>query len=143
MQFTFSLKKACLAGAALLVLGALAGVAANKYGKPKSIIHVVTLYYKDGTTEEQKKEVLEATEKMAAEIPGIKNIWLKSIKVQGVYQEKQADGAFKARMFTDAFVIEFENEAAFKAYDDHPAHRAWEKVYAAARGRSSTHDITN
>jgi hypothetical protein len=46
-------------------------------------------------------------------------------------------------MFTDAFVMEFEDDAAFKAYDNHPAHRAWEKVYTPVRGRSSTHDITN
>lgn len=117
--------------------------AANKFAKPKSIVHVVTLYYKDGTTDEQKKAVLDGIEKMAAEVPGLKNVWLKSVKVQGAYMEKQPDGSMKARPFTDAFVMEFENEAAFKAYDDHPAHRAWEKVYTAVRGRSSTHDITN
>ena len=94
-------------------------------------------------TEEQKKAVLDGIEKMASEIPGLKNVWLKGIKVQGAYQEKQPDGTFKNRPFTDAFVMEFENEAAFKAYDDAPAHRAWEKIYTTVRARSSTHDITN
>ncbi len=138
-----SLKNAILAGAALLALGVGAGAAVNKYGKPKSIIHVVTLYYKDGTTDEQKKSVLDGIEKMAAEIPGIKNVWLRGVKVQGAYVEKQADGSMKSRPFTDAFAIEFEDERAFKAYDDHPAHRAWEKIYVPLRARSSTHDITN
>lgn len=126
-----------------LLLAALGAVAANKYNKPKSVLHVITLYYKDGTTDAQKKAVLDATEKMAGEVPGLKNLWLKPLKVQGVYAERQADGSVVNRPFTDAIVMEFEDEAAFKAYDNHPAHRAWEKVYSEVRGRSSTHDITN
>jgi hypothetical protein len=121
-----------LAGALLLAAGAAVG--ANKYGKPKSIIHVVTLNWKDGTTEEQKKAVLEGVEKMAAEIPGLKNVWLKSIKVQGDAGGKRLESAF---------VMEFADEASFKGYDNHPAHRAWEKIYIPVRGQSRTHDITN
>lgn len=143
MQIRMNRNVALLAAAAFLALGTTAGWAAKKASAPKSIIHVVTLYYKDGTTDEQKKAVLEGIEKMAEEIPGIKNVWLKSTKVQGAYVEKLPDGTMKPRPFTDAFVMEFENEAAFKGYDDHPAHRAWEKVYVPVRGRSATHDITN
>jgi len=143
MEIRLSAWKAAAICGSLVALGAAASYAANTFGKPKSIIHVVTLYYKDGTTEDQKKAVLAGIEKMAAEVPGLKNVWLKSIKVQGAYQEKQADGSFKNRPFTDAFVMEFEDEAAFKAYDNHAAHRAWEQVYTQVRARSSTHDITN
>lgn len=144
MQFTASLKKLIAVSAALVAVGACLGAAANRYSKPKTVLHVVTLYYKDGTTEDQKKAVLDGVEKMAAEIPGVRNVWLKSVKVQGSRQEKQPDGSTKARMFTDAFVMEFDSEAAFKAYEDHPAHRAWaEKTYLPLRGYSYTHDITN
>lgn len=143
MQLTLNRTKVIVASLVLLALGAAAGYAANKYSKPKSVIHVVTLYYKDGTTEEQKKAVLDGIEKMASEIPGLKNIWLKSVKVQGVYMEKQPDGSMKARPFTDAFVMEFENDAAFQAYANHPSHKAWEEIYVKVRGRSTTHDITN
>jgi hypothetical protein len=143
MRIELSWKKALAASLTLVALGAGAAFAANKYGKPKSIVHVVTLYYKDGVTDEQKTAVLEGIEKMASEIPGIRNVWLKSVKVQGAYVEKMPDGTMKSRPFTDAFVIEFENEAAFKAYDDAPAHRTWEKLYTNVRARSSTHDITN
>ncbi len=128
-----------LAGALLILAGALA-FGANKYGKPNSIIHVVTLYFKPDTTDEQKKSVLAGIEKMAAEIPGIKNIWLRSVKVQGEYVAK---GQEKPIPFTHAFVMEFENQAAFEKYGDHPAHKEWEKIYLPVRGRSSTHDITN
>jgi hypothetical protein len=143
MPRSLSLKKALVAGSLLVALGAAVGLSANKYGKPHSVIHVVTLYYKDGTTDEQKKSVLDAIEKMASEVPGIKNVWLKSTKVQGAYSEKQPDGSFKPRPFTDAFVIEFEDQAAFDKYANHPAHKAFEAVYIPLRGRSSTHDITN
>ncbi len=143
MQLTVTRPRAIIASLALLALGAAAGYAANKYSKPRSVIHVVTLYYKDGTTDEQKKAVLDGIEKMASEVPGLKNIWLKPVKVQGVYMEKQSDGSMKARPFTDAFVMEFENDAAFQAYANHPSHKAWEEIYTKDRGRSSTHDITN
>ncbi|MBI5281780.1 MAG: Dabb family protein [Candidatus Solibacter usitatus] len=143
MQTTVRLRQAVSAAVVLVALGATIGVAANKYGKPKTIVHVVTLYYKDGTTEEQKKTVLEGIEKMAGEVPGIRNVWLKSVKVQGSVQIKDAEGKLVNKNITDAFVMEFENEAAFKAYDDHPAHRAWEKVYVPLRGQSRSYDITN
>ena len=150
MRLNLGLKAVAIAGLALLAIGAAAGYAANKFGKPKSVIHVVTLYYKDGTTDEQKKAVLAAVERLAGEMPGIKNVWLKSTKVQGAYMEKLTEGkekssepAYKAHPFTDAFVIEFEDQAAFERYADHPAHKAFEEVYIPVRGRSSTHDITN
>jgi cell division protein FtsX len=149
-RISSGLKTAVVAGLALLAIGAAAGYAANRFGKPKSVIHVVTLYYKDGTTDEQKKAVLAAIEKMAAELPGVKNVWLKSTKVQGAYmekvtenKEKPAEVSYKAHPFTDAFVVEFEDQAAFERYADHPAHKAFEEVYIPVRGRSSTHDITN
>jgi hypothetical protein len=143
MHLNLRLIQAVAAASLLVAFGAAAGFAANRFGKPKSVIHVVTLYYKDGTTEEQKKSVLDAIEKMASEVPGIKNVWLKSTKVQGVFSEKQPDGTFKPRPFTDAFVIEFEDQAAFEKYTNHPAHKAFEELYTPLRGRSSTHDITN
>jgi cell division protein FtsX len=149
-RFNLGLKTAVVAGLALLATGAAAGYAANKFGKPKSVIHVVTLYYKDGATDEQKKAVLAAVEKMAAELPGVKNVWLKSTKVQGVYMEKLTENrerasevSYKAHPFTDAFVIEFEDQSALERYADHPAHKAFEEAYLPIRGRSSTHDITN
>ena len=143
MPLSLNLRKALVAGSLLVALGAAAGLAANRYGKPKSVIHVVTLYYKDGTTEAQKKSVLDAIEKMASEVPGIRNVWLKSAKVQGVYSEKQPDGSFKPHPFTDAFVIELEDQAALDKYANHPAHKAFEAIYIPLRGRSSTDDITN
>jgi hypothetical protein len=143
VQINFNLRTVVLASAALLALGAGAAWAANKYGKPKTIIHVVTLSYKEGTTDAQKKQVLDGVEKMASEIPGIRNVWLKAAKVQGYQYEKLANGSTEYRRMTDAFVMEFESDAAMAAYAEHPAHAAWEKIYVPLRHRSATSDVTN
>jgi hypothetical protein len=143
MRFTPGFRKAVLTAFACALLGAGSTKAANEFGKPKSVIHFITLFYKDGATEEDKKTVMKATEKMASEVPGIKNIWLKPVRVQGDVQEKQPDGSVKVRRMTDAIVIEFESEAAFKAYADHPAHKAWEAIYTPLRGQSRTSQVTN
>ena len=73
---------------------------------------------------------LDGVKKMAADVPGVKNVWLKKIKVQ------PAD-------FSTVIAIEFESKAAFDAYTNHPAHKAWEAVYLPVREESTTHDVTN
>ena len=128
------------AAAGALALAAVLAIGAPQYGKPKSIIHVVTLSYKPEATAAQKAAVLAGVERMAAEIPGIKNVWLQSVKVQGHYT---VEGQPKRILFTDAFVMEFESQAAFDKYGDHPAHKEWERIYLPVRARSWTHDITN
>ena len=114
----------------IILFGAGMLVGANKFRQPKSIVHVVTVRWKADATEQQRQAALDGVKKMAAEIPGITNVWTKTLKVQG-------EG------YHNAFVMEFANEKAFKAYDDHPAHREWEKIYVPIRDRSTTHDITN
>lgn len=118
-----------IAGAAALLLAGLA-VGANKYGTPSTIIHVSTIQWKADSTQEQRNAALEGVKNMAAEIPGIKNVWIKATKVQpGTH--------------TSAFVIEFADRAAADAYAGHPAHRAWEKIYFPVRQESLNSQITN
>lgn len=116
--------------AATILFSAGVLIGANKFGKPKSVLHVVTVRWKADSTEDQRQAAVNGVEKMAAAIPGIKNIWLKTVKVQG-------------DRYNNAFVMEFEDEAAFKAYADNPAHKEWEKGYLAVRDSSTTHDISN
>jgi len=106
----------------------------NKYGQPKSIVHALTLKWKAEATPEQRQKALDGVKMMATEIPGIKNVWLKTIKVQGPSAQMP---------FDSAFVMEFVDEAAFKAYATHPAHKKWEEIYIPLRDSSRTHDITN
>lgn len=117
------------AGAAIL-FGAGLLVGANRFGEPKSVLHVVTVRWKADSTPEQRQAALDGVKKMAAEIPGMKNIWIKTLKVQG-------------QGYNNAFAMEFESEAAFKAYADAAAHEAWNKIYMPIRDQSTTHDMTN
>src|SRR5919106_6665966 len=81
--------------------------AQNNFGTPKTIIHVSVIQWKDGVPAADKKRVLDGVKEMAAKIPGIKNVWTKAVRVQ-------PEG------YHDAFVIEFENQAAADPYADDP-----------------------
>jgi len=124
--------------AAALVLAALG---ANRYNTPRSIIHVVTILWKEDSTREQQQAAIEGVKKMAGEIPGIKNVWIKPLKVQGSGRAGK-DGK-PGRPYDAAFVIEFADQAAADRYIDHPAHLEWNKTYLAIREESTSHQITN
>jgi hypothetical protein len=119
---------------AMLAVVFTAGIALGQstVNKPSSVIHVITFQWADGVTPEQQKAVFAATEEMCSKIPGIKNVWMKALKVQGPNPN-----------FKSAIVMEFESQEAFDNYAGHPAHKEWYKVYLPARGQSRTHDITN
>lgn len=104
---------------------------------PKSVIHVVTVAWKPGTTEEQIKAALDGVKAMPAKYPGMTRVWTKTLKVQN------PRGLPKEQEKTHVFVMEFADEAAFKAYTDSPAQLEWYKTYLPIRGSSTTHDITN
>jgi hypothetical protein len=117
--------------AALVIFGAGVLVGAG-VGRPKSVIHVVTLKWKDGVSQSQIQQALNGVETIAGKFKGIKNVWLRSIKVQG-----PESGV------THAFVMEFESEQALKEYAGSEAQKEWYKVYIPVRGESRTFDITN
>ncbi|MGH9834370.1 MAG: Dabb family protein [Blastocatellia bacterium] len=123
-----TLRKVLLGCALAVVFAAGLVLGQNKFGQPKSILHIVTVQWKAGSTPEQRQAAIDGVKTMAAAIPGMTNVWLKTIKVQGM----------------DAvLVMEFKDQAAFDAYAAHPAHKKWEEVYIPVRERSLTHDITN
>ncbi len=113
---------------ALLGAGRLAG--ANVFHKPSTVLHVVTVKWTADSTPEQRKAAIDGIEKMASEIPGIKNVWLKTLRVQ-------------PRDYNTVFAIEFENQAAAARYAKHPAHEAWYKIYMPIREESRSQQITN
>jgi hypothetical protein len=112
------------AGCALFSAGILVG--AGQIEKPKSVIHVVTVNWKDGTTKAQIDAALQGVANM--NYPGIKRVWLRSIKSQ----TKDA-----------AFVMEFESEKALQDYADSDAQKQWYELYLPIREESVTSDITN
>lgn len=121
---------------ALLSLSLLFGAAATANDTaPSSVIHVVTVAWKEGTTPEQIQAALDGVKALPAAFPGIKRVWVKAIKVQN------APGTTVPR--THVFVMEFASEQALKEYSGSDAQKKWYEVYTNIRGQSTTHDITN
>ena len=102
----------------------------NHFGQPKTIIQVSLLKFRAGTSEAQKQEMLDGVRAMAGQIPGIKNIWLKTSRMQ-------------PRDFDAAFVIEFANRDAADDYALSPIHDAWSKKLEVIRETSLSPQITN
>lgn len=130
MSRTFRVVSATLVAAGLFLAGLAAGQAMNKYGTPKTIIHFVSLKWKADAGEADKQKALDGIKTMAEQIPGIKNVWTKTIRVQ-------------PRDYSAVFAVEFEDKAAADRYVDHPAHKEWEKHYLSIREESRSGQATN
>jgi len=105
-------------------------VAQNRFGAPKTIVHVSLIQWKEGVSAAAKKQALDGVKDMAGKIPGIKNVWTKAIRVQ-------PEG------YHDAFVIEFENQAAADRYAKDPVHDKWTEAFLKIREASISPQITN
>ena len=112
------------------VLAAALALEERTFGTPTTVVHVVAIKWKPEATDAEKQKALEGVKRMAAAIPGIKNVWIKAMRVQ-------------PRDYHAALVIEFEDRAAADAYVDHPAHREWESYYLPIRAESRSLQITN
>lgn len=106
-----------------------AGMAGGSETAPKTLIHVVTVSWKEGTTPAQIQAALAGAQKLPSQFKGITRVWTKTVKAQG---ER-----------TNAIVMEFASEAALKEYAGSPAQTEWYKVYENIRAASTTFDITN
>jgi hypothetical protein len=119
---------------ALLVAGALFGAGyvagQNKFGMPKTIIHISLIKWKADAPEAEKQKAIEGVKEMAAKIPGIKNIWIKPSRMQ-------------PRDYDTAFVIEFEDRDAAVRYAESPIHAEWTKHFLSIREASISPQITN
>jgi len=117
----------------LIIWGA--GNATASDTAPKTVIHVVTIAWKEGTTPEQIQAALDGAQALPAAYKGITHVWTKSIKVQN------PPGTTVNR--THVIVMEFADEKALTDYKDSDAQKAWYKLYTPIRAQSTTHDITN
>ena len=115
--------------AGLLALSAATASAQSTPTAPKSVIHVVTVKWKAGTTPAQIKAALDGVQALPKDFKGITRVWTQTVKAQG---DK-----------THAFVMEFADAAALAAYTDSPAQKKWYEVYLPIREESTTFDISN
>jgi hypothetical protein len=120
-----------------LVIAASLALASSTFAaetEPKTVIHVVTVAWKEGTTPAQIQAALDGVKKLPSQYKGLTRVWTRTLKAQG----KSDDQAI-----THAFVMEFASEKAFADYTDSDAQKEWYKTYLPIRGRSVTSDITN
>lgn len=102
----------------------------NRFGQPKTIIHLVEIKWNPGVTDAQKQDVIDGIKEMAAKIPGIRNVWLKADRLE-------------PRDFSWAYAIEFRDRDAADAYAESALHEAWEKRYVPMRYASISVQVTN
>ena len=104
--------------------------AQNKFGQPKTVLHVVVYKFKDATSENARQKALDGIKDLARKIPGVKNIWLKTNRNQ-------------LRDFSGVYAIEFTSAEAAADYAESPAHEAWAKQWEALRENSLSFQVTN
>jgi hypothetical protein len=102
---------------------------------PKSVIHVVTVAWKEGTKPEQIQAALDGVKALPGKFPGITRVWTRTVKIQN---QRGAE-----TKLTNVIAMEFADEAALKSYAGSPAQLEWYKVYEPIRLSSTTHDVSN
>jgi hypothetical protein len=132
MRIHFTTTAKFLAGN-LLALGLLSGgylAGQNKFGQPKTVLHLTIIKWNPNASDADKQRALEGVIEMAAKIPGIRNVWIKGDRIQ-------------PRDFNAAFAIEFKDRDAADAYAESPIHKAWSDQYLLLRAASLSEQITN
>jgi len=123
-------KKLSVWAAALVILGVSAVTGARTYQKPKTVIQVVTIRWTADAAPEQRRAALEGVDKLAADFPGVRNVWLRPLRLQ-------------PRDFMSAYAIEFDDQAAAERFAKLPAHEAWNKSFLALIEESRTQQLSN
>ena len=124
-------------GVGLFLAGVVAGTwharnveAQNRFGQPKTVIHVVVYKWKNTASQDDKDQALNGIKAMAGKIPGIKNIWLKTQRNQ-------------IRDFDGVYAIEFTSPEAAADYAESPKHEAWRKRWEELRENSLSFQASN
>src|ERR1700678_2141893 len=92
---------------ALFSCGYVAGQ--NRFGQPKTILHVVELKWNPAATDADKQRALDGIKDMATKVPGTKNIWIKGERMQ-------------PRDFNAAYAIEFGDRDAAGCHAQNKKH---------------------
>jgi len=102
----------------------------NRFGQPKTVLHVVIYKFKDATSNNDREVAISGIRAMAAKIPGIKNIWIKTERNQ-------------IKDFSGVYAIEFTSAEAAADYAESPVHEAWAKKWQELRENSLSFQISN
>jgi hypothetical protein len=124
-------------GIGLFLAGNVAGSAltqkvsaVNRFGQPKTVLHVVAFKFRDATSQNDQEQAINGIRDMAGKIPGIKNIWLKTERNQ-------------IRDWSGVYAIEFVSPEAAADYAESPLHETWRKKWEALRETSVSFQVSN
>lgn len=104
--------------------------APNRFGQPKTVLQISLVKFRAGTSDAQQDQMIAGLKKMAGQVPGIKNIWTKTARMQPTDWDC-------------GFVIEFTSRDAADAYAESPIHEAWSRQLQQIRETSLSPQITN
>jgi hypothetical protein len=119
-----------LAGIAAGSLHARSVAGQNRFGQPKTVLHVVIYKFKDTISNNDREIAVSGIKEMAGKIPGIKNVWLKTERNQ-------------IKDFSGVYAIEFTSAEAAADYAESPVHEAWSKKWQELRENSLSFQISN
>src|SRR5437879_12152674 len=88
----------------------------NRFGQPKTVLHVVMYKFRDNVSNYDQEHAINGIKDMAGKIPGIKNVWLKT-------------GRNQIKDFSGVYAIEFTSAEAAADYAESPVHEAWSKMW--------------
>src|SRR5215470_8061251 len=103
-------------GVAAGTLHARSAAVQNRFGQPKTVLHVVVYKFRDDVSNYDREKAISGIKDMAGKIPGIKNVWLKTQRNQ-------------VRDFSGVYAIEFASAEAAADYAESPVHEAWAKKW--------------
>ena len=118
------------AGAAFGSLHTRSVAAQNRFGQPKTVLHIVIYKFKDTVSNADREAAINGIRSMAGKIPGIKNVWLKTARNQ-------------LKDFSGVYAIEFVNAEAAADYAESPVHEAWSKQWQEQRENSLSFQVSN
>jgi hypothetical protein len=137
MIFTRSGAVKFLAATVLFLAGMAAGSvvtrnvsAVNKFGQPKTVLHVVAYKFRDATSLNDQEQAIAGIKDMAGKLPGIRNIWLKTERSQ-------------ISTFSGVYAIEFASPEAAADYAESPIHETWRKKWEQLRENSLSFQVSN
>ena|SRR2546421_2850631 len=119
-----------VAGIATGTLFARSAAVQNRFGQPRTVLHVVVYKFKDNVSNYDREKAINGIKDMAGKIPGIKNVWLKTSRNQ-------------IKDFSGVYAIEFTSAEAAADYAESPVHEAWSKTWQEQRENSLSFQISN
>ena len=119
------------AGMVLFIAGWVVGQqwAIPRTGTETTLMHVFAFTPLEDATEQDFAAFHAATAEMVAQIPGLRRAWFGRLL-------QPIPGTPRPREYGVA--MEFDSVEALRAYAGHPAHSAWEQVYARVRVQGTT-----